>query len=253
MPNNKYFSEKFNRDGFIKLTNILSSNSLKRYSNEIDKIFNFLKENNFKSPFVNYTKDGKVNTAHNLNKVFKKKLTITNFIRNKKLNSILESLLGKNYKVRNVEVFNKPARTGMPAPIHQDNFYWNVKDKKAINLWLSFNNVSNKNGGMYYFKGSQKMGLIKHVNSYAKGSSKKISEKRIKIIKQKYKKITPSLKPGDLLIHHCEVIHGSSKNCSQIDRRAIVISLISKNSKYDKKKIKSYVRDLNNQIKIRAN
>lgn len=250
MNDNQKYLANFINNGFVKIKNVLNKKEQKIYNLEVNKIFSYLKKKNYQRPYVNFTEDGKINTAHNLNKIFVKKLKITEFINNNKINLFLKNLLGPGFKIRNIEIFNKPAKTGMAAPIHQDNFYWNVKNKKALNLWLSFNHVSKKNGGVFYFRGSHKIGLLNHINSYEKGSSKKISDKQLKKVLGKYKIYTPSLNPGDLLIHHCEVVHGSNRNNSDIDRRAIVISLISKDATYDKKRINKYLRSLKKQIKI---
>ena len=66
-----------------------------------------------------------------------------------------------------------------------------------------------------------------------KGSSQKINDSVIKNLK--FKKIFPKLNPGDCLIHHPEVIHGSYKNMSNTDRIGFVVSYASTTHKLDKK------------------
>ena len=57
--------------------------------------------------------------------------------------------------------------------------------------------------GRLLLQKSHKLGLKKHV--YPKSlDSQKISEKYLKNLRNK--KIFPNLKPGDCIIHHCEVI-----------------------------------------------
>ena len=79
--------------------------------------------------------------------------------------------------------------------------------------------------------------MIEHQLSGDPGSSQKLSEKFIE--KLKFKKIYPNLNKGDCIIHHCEVIHGSSKNKSNKDRIGLVISYIGKRAKINKKKLKN--------------
>ena len=62
----------------------------------------------------------------------------------------------------------------MRSPFHQDNFYWNISNKKALNVWIACSKASQKNGGMCYFKKSHKNGLVKHILSKEPGSSQKI-------------------------------------------------------------------------------
>ena len=40
----------------------------------------------------------------------------------------------------------------MKSPFHQDNFYWNIQNKKALNVWIACTESNFKNGGMCYYK-----------------------------------------------------------------------------------------------------
>ena len=66
-----------------------------------------------------------------------------------------------------------------------------------------------KNGGLCYLDGSHVLGTINHEMSFMKGSSQKISDKIMNNLS--FKKIYPIMKAGDVLFHHCEIVHGSSK------------------------------------------
>jgi hypothetical protein len=66
--------------------------------------------------------------------------------------------------------------------------------------------------GWCYLEKSQKLGTVNHTISYMKGSSQKIPDDTIKALK--FKRIFPKLLPGDCLIHHPEIIHGSYYNKS---------------------------------------
>ena len=167
--------------------------------------------------------------------------------KDKTISKILKKILGKNVIVRNLEVFLKPPKTGMRAPFHQDNYYWNLDDKRAVNLWIALDKVNKKNGGLIYLKGSHKDGIIEHKMSNVKGSSQEIDNKLIK--KLRYKQVSQKLNPGDCILHHCEVIHGSNSNTTDKMRRAIVISFKAKDSNINKKKFKIYQVKLKKHIK----
>ena len=70
---------------------------------------------------------------------------------------------------------------------------------------------------------------------------------KIKILKQ-FKKFTPELNIGDILIHHCLVVHGSKKNLSKNDRAGLTLRYIGKSSKINKAQKKKYEKDLKKQI-----
>ena len=94
--------------------------------------------------------------------------------------------------------------------MHQDNYYWNLSNPNSFTIWIA-NDKATKNGAVEYLLGSHKK-LYSHVPSYAPGSSQKVKE--IDKLKNKFKIKSFNLNPGDCLIHHSQIIHGSKKNSS---------------------------------------
>ena len=123
-------------------------------------------------------------------------------------------------------------------PFHQDNFYWNIEKAKAINVWIACSKSSTKNGGLIYFKKSHKKeSLIIRYHMHLdllKIDDKKISELR-------YERVCPSVNPGDIIIHHANIIHGSLANKSNTDRIGCVISFKRKNAKINKKNLRDII------------
>jgi ectoine hydroxylase-related dioxygenase (phytanoyl-CoA dioxygenase family) len=93
---------------------------------------------------------------------------------------------------------------------------------------------------------SHKLGTINHVTSYTKGSSQKIPDNIMKSLN--FKKIFPNINPGDCLIHHPEVIHGSSYNKSNYDRIGFVVSFAASNSKIYIDKMREYKEKLKDNL-----
>ena len=135
---------------------------------------------------------------------------------------------------------------GLPSPMHQDNYYWNLKNPRAITLWIALTRAFHKNGSVEYLIGSHKEGLIKHIPSNAPGSSQKI--KNLNRYKKKYKKKIFCLDVGDCLIHHSLIIHGSKPNYSPYPREGFTIQLIDKNTSINNHAYKKYKDSLNQQI-----
>ena len=146
------------------------------------------------------------------------------------------------------ELFAKPAKRGLASPMHQDNYYWCIKGGNALTIWLSLDKVSSKNGGIKYLNKTHKLGVVKHVPSFAKGSSQKIFNLNKY---SKYKTVCPILNPGDAIFHHCEIIHGSSENTSGKRRRGLTFQFKDMNSKFDNKMKKKYILSLKKQIRKR--
>ncbi len=234
----------FNENGYVVIKSLFNRNEIDKFKKESDRLSELLIQK-YSPPYVNLTKDRRLNTAHNLNKIFPK-TKLLKIKSNKTINNFLQKLFKEKSNIRNLELFSKPAKTGMAAPYHQDNFYWNVKDKRAVNLWIAVDKVTKSNGCLIYLEGSHKKGLLQHTPSGAKGTSQEIRKEVLN--KLKYKKKYLCLNKGDAVIHHCEVIHGSKKNLTDRNRKSIVLSFKAKTSKYDKKKIDKYLKVLKKEL-----
>ena len=248
MKNFSKIEDNFYNDGFVVVRNILSKASIRNIQKEIVKVKKISIK--IKNPHLHLTQDNKINTVHDINKYLKKG-RIIQVSKDKKILNIIKNLLKANPKVRNIEFFSKPKKTGLKSPHHQDNYYWKFEDKRALNVWIACDKSSKSNGGVFYLKGSHKSGLKKHVTSYAPGSSYKIPLHVIR--KLKFEKIYPKLNPGDMLIHHCEVIHGSHENKSNKNRQGLVISYKANNSKPNPKLLKDYKLNVKKNINFLSN
>ena len=242
MSLNKYYNN-FHRNGYTIVKKLLTKSDVLLLLQEIESIKK--KVSVKKQQYFHKTKDGKFNTIHNIQE-FIKKGEIINLTKNKKLIRIINKLLSNKSYMRNLEFFLKPQKTGLASPFHQDNFYWNIIDAKALNVWIALSKSNKSNGGICYLEGSQKLGTINHELSFMKGSSQKIEDDVLK--KLNFKKIFPSLNVGDCIIHHPNIIHGSKKNLSKNDRIGVVISYAAKNSKTDLIKLTKYKKSLKENI-----
>ena len=64
--------------------------------------------------------------------------------KNKKIQKIASKILKGRTKEFGAEVFAKPAKVGLQSPIHQDNFYWNIKSNKGITMWIALDEANKK-------------------------------------------------------------------------------------------------------------
>ena len=239
----KYYNN-FYTNGYTIVKNLISKSDATELLVEIEIIKN--KVSKKKQQYFHKTKDGSFNTIHNIQH-FMKKGKFINLTKNKKLLSIIEKLLSNKSYMRNLEFFLKPRKTGLSSPFHQDNYYWNIINANALNVWVALSKSSKLNGGLCYLKGSQKLGTINHQLSYMKGSSQKIGDDIIKNLN--FKKVFPILNIGDCVIHHPEVIHGSKSNLSNNNRIGVAISYASRKSKINILGIKRYQKNLKTNLK----
>lgn len=239
----------FSKNGWLKLPKLIT----KKKVEELKKIIgNFLekKHKNYDDKNVNFlTNQRNKKIIHSFHKISDSKI-IKKFANQKKFSDIAEKMIGCKSKFRKCELFAKPSKIGMKSPPHQDNFYWCLKNGKSLTFWIALDKSNKENGGMYYYNGSHKLGLVSHVASNIKGSSQTIKDKK-KL--KKFKKITPSLNSGDALVHDSLIIHGSTKNNSKNNRMGLTIQFQASKCRIDSERQKIYLKSLNKQIKKRSN
>lgn len=251
MNNYKKLKEHYLKKGWVTCKKLFSLSEI----NSVNLIINdFLKKKihltNKKTRAINFTDNEginfeNINSFHDLAQCEK----IRNFAKKKKILNAAKNFLNSDPEFRFCELFAKPARTGLPSPDHQDNYYWGIKGSNALTFWIALDNSNKKNGCVHYYDGSHKYGILKHEASFAKGSSQKVSDTNFL---KKFKVSYPELEPGDVLVHHSLVVHGSSKNNSKNNRRGWTIQFKDKSASYDFKQIKNYEKSLSDQIQSRT-
>jgi len=240
----------YNSKGWLKIENLLSMKEVRSIKQRINL---FLKKNHkkYSGKDINYSgvekNWKKINSFHKLHK-FK---YISEYSKKKKILNLAKNMISKKrIKLRAAELFAKPSKKGLKSPMHQDNYYWCIKKPKALTMWIALEKSGKNNGGVFYYNGSHKLGLLKHIPSNSKGSSQKIeSLKKLKKLKKTY----PKLNIGDCLIHDSLVVHGSDKNTSNQSRKGLTFQFIDYFSKIDKKRKVKYLKSLRNQISKRKN
>ena len=71
-------------------------------------------------------------------------------------------MLASEPEFREAEYFAKPAKQGLESPMHQDNFYWNIENAQALNVWIALTRSNKNNGGLCYLEKSHTLGTLNH-------------------------------------------------------------------------------------------
>ena len=240
----------YNDKGWVVYKKLFSLDEINSINLIINNFLeNKLKKINKKSRSINFIENSKksiknINSFHELAQCEE----IKKIAKKKSILNLASEFLNSEPEFKGCELFAKPAKKGLPSPDHQDNYYWAVKGSNALTLWIALD-ISNKNNGcLHYYDGSHKHGILEHKASFEKGSSQKILDTNFL---SKFNISYPKLEPGDAIIHNSLVVHGSSKNISEKNRRGWTIQFKDKNASYDLDRIKAYEKSLNNQIQLR--
>ena len=154
-------------------------------------------------------------------------------------------LLGEQAVPKHPQWFNKPPGIDHPTPPHQDNYYFCLDPDASITLWLALDPVDQENGCLRYLPGSHRGGLREHDASNVLGFSQGISNYGEEEISRE---VEISCQPGDLVVHHGEVIHRADPNrTADRQRRAFAVVYRSESAKRNETAYQKYQASLAKQ------
>lgn len=118
----------------------------------------------------------------------------------------------------------KPPFTGQPVLWHQDGGYWPLEPMDVVTLWLAIDRVDAENGCMKVIPGTHTLQLIDMVDAQAKGGV--LEKETPPEYVDEAKAVDIALAPGDVEVHHPNIIHGSHANTSPRRRAGLTIRYI---------------------------
>ena len=137
--NIKKIKQDFSQKGFVVIKKIFNKKKINELLKDLENV-KAKAQKTKNNKYFHKTKDGKFNTIHNIN-TFHKKGEVINATKNPKLKNIIEKLIGDKIKLRNIEFFLKPKKTGMESPFHQDNIFQAYYKYMFLLHFLSFQNL----------------------------------------------------------------------------------------------------------------
>ena len=168
---------------------------------------------------------------------------------NSKIKELAANALGEEVIPRAMEYFNKPPGKSNPTPPHQDGYYFNLNNDKAVTGWLALEDVDDENGCINYVRGSHKKeGYRPHGKSEILGFSKGVTDFGTEEDKKNTVKFEG--KAGMFLMHHAKIIHFADPNKSKTrSRRAFGFVYHGVSAKHDKHKEKIEQEKLKAELK----
>ena len=159
---------------------------------------------------------------HAVNKMinFEEDETLYGYTREQNLVACVRDLLGDDVYSISTNVFNKPPGVDGRHPMHQDLRYFRIRPADGIvGTWTSFSGANRDNGCLAVLPGSHQGPLLNHDNpdwEYVNAGFFGIPDD-VDVSKRVY----VEMEPGDTLLFHPLLIHGSGQNRSHDFRRAI--------------------------------
>lgn len=141
-----------------------------------------------------------------------------------RLLDIAEAFMGPDLALFASHYVAKPPREGMPVLWHQDGSYWPLEPMQVVSLWLAVTPSTPENGCMRVIPGSHTLDLqeLHQRQDVDNVLGSEISQDVV----EESKAVDVVLEPGDVSVHHPNIIHGSNANTSDQWRIGLTIRYI---------------------------
>jgi len=199
----------YNENGFVVIKNVLDDNLIREARQHIDWLLK---------------KHPGIRPEHLHHTLVADDPFWVRFISDPRLLDVAEQFIGNNIALFASHYICKPPKDGQAVLWHQDGSYWPLKPMDVITLWIALDPSVPENGCLRvipktHFLDLQKLQERTDIpNVLASG----MDEKQV----DQAKAVNVILDPGDVSIHHPNIIHGSKANYSNHWRRGLTIRYI---------------------------
>jgi len=138
----------------------------------------------------------------------------------------VEGILGPDILLWATSVFAKPPRDPGFISWHQDATYWGLDSGNITTAWIALTESSMENGCMRVVSGSHKMSIKPHRDTYDENNLlSRGQEIAVEVTDDEATDVV--LAPGQMSLHHVNIVHGSLPNLSDKKRIGFVARYIT--------------------------
>jgi non-heme Fe2+,alpha-ketoglutarate-dependent halogenase len=193
--------KQFHDEGYLSPIDVMSEHEAQGYRCQLEEIER------------DYPGDINAQNRNNAHLVFS---PLDELVHHPVIVDAVEDLIGSDISLWGSVLFIKEPQTGGFVSWHQDATYMGIEPHDFVTPWLALTPSNLDNGCMSMIPGSHKNNIRKHHDTF--------EEDNILTRGQAVKEVDETsavdliLKPGQMSLHHAEIIHGSQPNLSN-DRR----------------------------------
>jgi ectoine hydroxylase-related dioxygenase (phytanoyl-CoA dioxygenase family) len=144
------------------------------------------------------------------------------FVRCRRIVDTMERLLGDEVYHYHHKMILKEPRTGGAWEWHQDYGYWydiGCLFPELASCLIAVDRATRANGCLQVLRGSHRMGRITHGPI---GDQTGADPERVAAALDRLERVHVELEPGDALFFHCNTLHRSDQNTSDLPRWAFI-------------------------------
>ncbi|OZM77049.1 phytanoyl-CoA dioxygenase family protein [Pseudonocardia sp. MH-G8] len=140
-----------------------------------------------------------------------------------RLLDIAEMFVGPDIALFASHYISKPPHSGQPVLWHQDGAFWPLEPMRVVTLWLAVDHSTPENGCVRVVPGSHRQDFSAMRDST---DVENVLGKEIAVDVDESQAVDMVLAPGDVEVHHPNIVHGSQANTSPDRRCGLTIRYI---------------------------
>ncbi len=188
------------------------------------------KSKEYRTDVTDYTKEESGTTVRRLRQVYSRDILFKEWMEDKKIRPILQQIL--NDQVVITTAHHNSIMTKMPYQStqtrwHQDRRYWRYSDDNLVSVWLALDDECSQNGVLEFIPGSHRI-EFKTDQFDEKEYFREDHEKNIPLID---KKVSTTLKKGDVVFFHSLLLHRANKNDTDTPKISFVYTVKGSSTK----------------------
>ncbi|HEU4796514.1 MAG TPA: phytanoyl-CoA dioxygenase family protein [Pyrinomonadaceae bacterium] len=140
---------------------------------------------------------------------------------------VVESILGSDLVIDGTLVFYKPPQDSSYASWHQDSVYSGWHLTPSVSAWIALTPSEPANGCMRAVPGSHKDGLLDHDTVSGDPNLLNRRGERLRMDVDESQAVDIVLQPGEMSLHHTNLVHGSKPNGSDGPRIGFIVRFVT--------------------------
>ncbi|WP_222623351.1 phytanoyl-CoA dioxygenase family protein [Streptomyces armeniacus] len=144
-------------------------------------------------------------------------------VSDERLLAIAELFVGPDIALFASHYISKSAHSGQPVLWHQDSAFWPLDPMRVVTLWLAVDHSTPENGCLRVIPGSHRQPVAAVQDNTEVAN---VLGQEIAVDVDESAAVDIVLRPGDVEVHHPNIVHGSEANTSPHRRCGLTIRYI---------------------------
>lgn len=140
---------------------------------------------------------------------------------------VIEDVLGPDILVHSASIFSKPPRSRSYVSWHQDGAYWGLSEPGVTSAWIALSDSTPENGCLRVVPGSHTRRVLPFTETPGAADNLLASGLEVAVEVDEAAARDVVLRPGEMSLHHVDIVHGSNPNRSAIQRVGFAVRYVA--------------------------